>query len=201
MFSGTENDREKGVAMICNKIESQSIIGLNPVSKRMLAVRFKGQPVNLTIIQVYAQTSAADINEIDDFFADLQQLIDKAPASDILMVMGDFNAKVGKADGETGKHGLRSRIEAGENLVEFSGANDLFICNTWFEQPERRLYTWTAPNGLYRNQIDYIMIKKRWSSSVQAVKTLPGACCDSDHELLCSTVRIKLRKIRKTTIP
>ena len=119
------------------------------------------------------------------------------------MVMGDFNAKVGKevTDGVTGKHGLGSRNEAGENLVEFSGVYDLIICNTWFVQPKRRLYTWTAPNGLYRNQIDYIMIKKRWSSSVQAVKTLPGACCDSDHELLCSTTRNKLRKIRKTTIP
>ena len=131
--------------MICNKIASQFIIGFNPASERMLAVRFKGQPVNLTIIQVYSSTPGADMNEIDDFFADLQQLIDKTPAGDILMVMGDFNAKVGKevTDGITGKHGLGSRNEAGENLVEFSGANDLIFCNTWFEQQD---YT----HGQYR---------------------------------------------------
>ena len=89
------------------------------------------------------------------------------------MLMGVLNAKVVKevTDVVTGKHGLGSRNEAGGNLLKFSGANDLIICNTWFEQPKRRLYTWTAPNGLHRNQIDYIMIKTRWSSSVQVVKT------------------------------
>ena len=68
MFSVTENGREKGVTMIFNEIISQFIISFNPVSERMLAVRFKGQPVNLTIIQVYAPTSTADMSEINDFF-------------------------------------------------------------------------------------------------------------------------------------
>jgi len=75
------------------------------------------------------------------------------------------------------------------------------IMNTTFKQPKRRLYTWTSPNELHKNQIDCIIAPKRWSSSIQYTKTLPGADCGSDHELLVAGVKIKLKKIRKGTLP
>ena len=68
------------------------------------------------------------------------------------MVIGDFNAKIGHnlvgGDGDTiGGHGLGKQNEAGERLVEFGEGNNLGIMNTLFEQPKRRLYTWTSPDG------------------------------------------------------
>ena len=62
-----------------------------------------------------------------------------------------------------GGHGLGKQNEAGERLVEFCEGNNMGIMNTWFEQPKRRLYTWTSPGGKHRNQIDYILISKRWN--------------------------------------
>jgi len=75
------------------------------------------------------------------------------------------------------------------------------IMNTAFEQPKRRFYTWTTPNGLHKNQIDYIIAPNSWSSSIQYTKTLPGADCGSDHELLVAGVKMKLKKNRKGTLP
>ncbi|CAI9721762.1 Hypothetical predicted protein [Octopus vulgaris] len=71
------------------------------------------------------------------------------------------------------------------------------LTNTWFWQPRRWLYTWTSPSGQYRNQIDYILCQQWWKSSVQAVKTFPGADCGSDHELLVAKIKIRLCSVKQ----
>ena len=73
--------------------------------------------------------------------------------------------------------------------------------NTLFQPHERRLYTWTSPDGQHWNQIDYILCSQRWRSSIQSAKTRPGADCGSDHELLIAKFRLKLKKVGKTTRP
>ena len=73
--------------------------------------------------------------------------------------------------------------------------------NTLFQQHQRRLYTWTSPDGQHRNQIDYILCSQRWRSSIQSAKTRPGADCGSDQELLIAKFRLKLKKVGKTTRP
>ena len=96
--------------------------------------------------------------------------------------------------------GLGGRNERGQRLLDFCKERNLSAANTMFDQPKRRLYTWTSPNQKYRNQIDYILCMNRWSSSVMNVKTLPGADCGSDHELLVAKVKVKLRKREKVKV-
>ena len=79
--------------------------------------------------------------------------------------------------------------------------NTLVIANTLFQQHKRRLYTWTSPDGQHRNQIDYILCSQRWRNTIQSAKTKPGADCGSDHELLITKFRLKLKKVGKTTRP
>ena len=59
----------------------------------------------------------------------------------------------------------------------------------------------SSPDGQHRNQTDYILCRQRWRSSIQSTKTRPGADCGSDHELLITKFRLKLKKIGKTTRP
>ena len=77
----------------------------------------------------------------------------------------------------------------------------MVITNTLFQQHKRRLYTWTSPDGRHRSQIDYILCNQRWRSSIQSEKTRLGADCGSDHELLITKFRLKLKKVEKTTRP
>ena len=79
--------------------------------------------------------------------------------------------------------------------------NTLVIANILFQQPKRRLYTWTSPDGQHWNQIDYIFCSQRWRSSIQSAKTRLGADCGSDHELLIFKSRLKLNNAGKTTRP
>ena len=66
---------------------------------------------------------------------------------------------------------------------------------------KRRLYTWTSPDGQYRNQIDYILCSQRWRSSIQSEKARLGADCDSHHEFLNAKFKLNLKKVGKTTRP
>ena len=79
--------------------------------------------------------------------------------------------------------------------------NALVIANTLFQQHKRRLYTWTSPDGQHQNQIDYVLCSQRWRSSIQSIKTRPGADCGSDHETLITKFRLKLKKVGKTAGP
>ena len=106
-----------------------------------------------------------------------------------------------RAHGITGKFDLRVQNEAGHSLIEFCWENALVIANTLFQQYKSWLYTWTSPDSQYWNQIDYILCSWRWRSSIQSAKTRPGADCGSDHELLIVKLRLKLKKVGKTTRP
>ena len=91
--------------------------------------------------------------------------------------------------------------EAGQRIIEFCQENALVIANTPFQQHKRRLYTWTSPYAQYPNQIDFILCSQRWRSSIKSTKATPGADCGSDHELLITKFRLKLKKVGNTTTP
>ena len=90
---------------------------------------------------------------------------------------------------------------SGSSAFSKTSLNALVIANTLFQQHKRRLYTLTSPDGQHRNQIDYILCSQRWRSSIQSAKPRPGADCGSDHELLITKFRLKLKKVGKTIRP
>ena len=85
--------------------------------------------------------------------------------------------------------------------MDFATANEMVITNTLFKQHRRRLFTWTSPDGNTRNQIYYFGIHERWKTSVVNTKTLPGADCGSDNELLMMSMRVKIKKTKAAKHP
>ena len=111
-----------------------AIIGCQPFSSRLISIRLRAAPSNITIIQVYKPTSGNDGSEVDHFYQKLQETIDQTPKKDILVVQGDWNAKVGKeaqADwGEVcGPYNVETN-ERGPRLLEFATFNNLVLTNT-----------------------------------------------------------------------
>ena len=88
----------------------------------MISVHFQGKPFNITVIQVYAPTSNAEEVEVEQFYEDLQDLLELTPKKDVLFIIGDWNAKVGSQEipGVTGKFGLGVQNEAGQRLTVLS---------------------------------------------------------------------------------
>ena len=82
----------------------------------MISVCFQGKPFNITVIQLYALTSNAEEAEVEQFYEDLQDLLELIPKKDVLFLIGDWNAKVGSQEipGVTGKYGPGVQNEAGQ---------------------------------------------------------------------------------------
>ena len=108
----------------------------------MISVRFQGKPFNIPVVQVYAPTSNAEETEVEQFYEDLQDLLELTPKKDVLFIIGYLNAKVGSQGipGVTGKFGLGVQNEAGQRLIEFCQENTLVVANTLFQQHKRRLH-------------------------------------------------------------
>ena len=125
----------------------------------MISVHFQDKPFNITVIQAYAPTNNAEEAEVEQFYEDLQDLLELISKKDALFIIRDWNAKVGSQEtpGVTGKFGFGVQNEAGQMLIEFCRENALVITNSLFQQHKRRLYTWTLPDGQHCNQIDYIL--------------------------------------------
>ena len=201
IYSGKVGDNvphANGVAIVMNKQATSSLIEYEPVSDRIITARFDAKYRKLTIIQVYAPTNEAPIEEKDEFYNQLETSLVKASKRDIKIIMGDLNAKVGNDNMERedimGKHGVGTINENGELLTEFCQNNSLVIGGTIFPHKECHKTTWLSPDGHTNNQIDHFMLSKKWRTSLLDVRTKRSADIGSDHELLFAVVRLKLAK-------
>ena len=115
-----------------NKRVRNAVLGCNLKNDRMISVCFQGKPLNITIIQAYAPTSNAKEVKVEQFYEDLQDLLELTPKKDVLFITGDWNAEVGSQEtpGVTGKFGLGVHNEARQRLIEFCQENALVIANT-----------------------------------------------------------------------
>ena len=148
------------------------------------------------VIQVYAPTSNAEEAEVEWFYEDLQDLTNTRKRCPF-----HYRGLECKRKKSRNTWSIRQICpwRPGQRPIEFCQENALVIANTIFQQHERRLYTWTSPDGQHQNQIDYILCIQRWRSSIQSAKTRPGADCGSDHELLIAKFRLKLKKVGITS--
>ena len=152
-------------------------------------------------MQAYAPTSDYDDNEIEEFYDQLQNVIDQTPKKDILFVQGDWNAKVGR-DACGDRQGIRGPFcnddtnQRGLRFLEFATFNDLVLVNTFGHHKASRRWTWHRQDEQHHNQTEYILVRKRHQSGVNSARTrnFPGADIRSDHDLLMMTFCLCLKK-------
>ena len=119
-YCGQESLRRNGVAIMVNKRVRNALLGCNLKNDRMISVCLQGKPSNIMVIQVYAPTNNAEEAEVEQFYEDLQDLLELTPKKDVLFIIGDWNAKVRSQEtpGVTGKFGLGVQNEAGQRLID-----------------------------------------------------------------------------------
>ena len=207
-FSGHETRHEHGVAFIVRKEVTGCILSCTPVSSRIITLRVSARPKNVTIVQAYAPTTDHEDQEVEAFYEELENTIKKIPKKDILIVQGDFNAKVGPDAydnwaGTVGQYGTGNTNDRGLRLLEFAGSQRLTIANTLYPHKLSRRTTWHAPNRKTHNQIDFILTPRRFKSSINRAKTrtYPGADIGSDHDLVLMTMKVKLKKKQTAANP
>lgn len=195
IYSGKETTHEYGVALVMSKEAAKSLISWKPCGERLLTARFNSDHVKMTIIQAYAPTNADTEVSKDQFYEQLQAVYENTPKHDIIVSMGDWNAKVGRQmpgeGGIVGTHALvAERNDNGERFVASCTANNMAIVTTQFKQKEVHKYTWTSPDGRTRNQIDYITVNGKFRSSIYNARAYRGADIGSDHNIVICNMKL-----------
>ena len=118
-------------------------MGCRPVSSRLITIRLRAVPFNITLVQAYAPTSDYDDDKIEELYDQLQNVIDQTPKKDILVVQGDWNAEVGRDacrnwQGICGPFCNDDTNERGLRLLEFATFNDEHI---WSSQSIQKMDT------------------------------------------------------------
>ena len=90
-----ESLRRNGAAIMVNKRVQNAVFGCNLKNDRMISVHFQGKPFNIMVIQVYAPNRNAEEAKVEQFYEDLQDLLELTPRKDVLFIIEDWNAKVG----------------------------------------------------------------------------------------------------------
>ena len=163
------------------------------VSDRVSYIVLTGRWCNIIVLNVHAPSEDKSDDSKDSFYEEWEQVFDHFPTYHMKVLLGDFNAKVGRENifkptiGNESLH--HDSNENGVRIVNFGTSKNIVVKSTMF--PHRNIYkcTWTSPDGQTHNQIDHILIDRRWHSSIIDVRSFRGADCDIDNYLLVQMLR------------
>ena len=189
----------RGVGMLLGNRARKSLVRYNPVNSRVIMARFDAAPYKITVIHAYAPTMVSSDEDIEAFYSILEGVLAKVHKKDIIIITGDWNAKIVSDNTDwksvMGRYGYGDRNERGERLLEFAAIHSLYICNTRLEQKPQRKWTCPSPDGVHKNMIDLILIQQRWKSSVINCRTFQSADICSDHSLVLCNIRLHLKTL------
>jgi hypothetical protein len=130
------------------------------------------------------------------FYEELEQVFDQFSKYNIKILLGDFNAKVGREDifkpiiGNEGLH--EASNDNGVRVVNFATLKNLIVKSTIFPHHNIHKHTWTSPDGVTHNQIDHVLIDKRRHSNILDVHSFRGADCDTDYYLVVAKLKERI---------
>jgi endonuclease/exonuclease/phosphatase family metal-dependent hydrolase len=194
--SGNENRQgNRGVGFIVSKKVSKSVLGFSPISERICTLRIKGKLHNIRFVNVYAPTEETEDEIIDEFYETLQLVCNDLPKHDTIITLGDF-AKLGKEQAYReiiGRHSLHETTSNnGFRLVKYATTNSFNVLSTWCPRKDMHKGTWKIPGTKDTNQIDHILVSKRWATDIENIRTYRGANSDSDHFLVGARLKHKI---------
>ena len=148
----------------------ERVIDWKPINDRICYLRVRGYFYNYSIISVYAPHNLHEDSTKDQFYDQLDKLVGSCPKYDALMILGDFNAKVGskcgsnEAVGQFSLHGESN--ENGSRLTDFALSRGLVVSSTRFPHRKIHLETWKIPGKQKVNQIDHVLIDARHATRI-----------------------------------
>ena len=139
------------------------------------------------------------------FNQDLDKLLLSIPAEDKLIIMGDFNARVGQNGGVwkgiIGKHGVGKENSNGTLLLSECAKHNLAITSTFFRLVAKKRTTWMHPRSKQWHLIDYIITRQRDLKDVHVTESMRGADCWTDHRLVRARVSLTTQRPHRISAP
>ena len=154
-----------------------------------------------TIVSAYAPTMTNPDEVKDKFYDDLDNIISATPCTDKLILLCDFNARVGTDhqtwEGVIGSEGVGKCNSNGLLLLRKCAEHDLLITNTVFKLPNRNKTSRMHPRSKHWHLIDYVIVRRTDRQDVNVTKTMCGADCWTDHRLVVSKLNLRIQPARR----
>ncbi|KAL6495684.1 hypothetical protein OROGR_030247 [Orobanche gracilis] len=203
-YSGKDRSRN-GVGIVIDKEMIDDVVEVSRKSDRIMSIKLVIGDEFLTIISAYAPQVGLDASIKQEFWEDLEEVVERIPMGEKLIIGGDLNGHVGVSrDGFESVHGgfgFGDKNEAGNGILDFALAYDLGIMNTWFEKRDSHLVTYR--NGGNASQIDFFLVRNVWRKSFNNCKVIPVESAATQHRVVVLDLRGKrhLRKRRPQVDP
>jgi exonuclease III len=196
-FYGAGNeDHQLGTGFFVHKIIIPVARKVEFVCDRMSYIILRGLWCNIIVVNVLAPCEDTSDDIKDSFYEELGRVFDQFTRYDMKILLGDFNAKVGREDIFKPTIGNENSQEISNNngvrVINYATSKNLVAKSTMFLHHSIHKYSWTSPDGKTQNQIDHILIDRRRHSSILDVRSLRGANFDSDHYSVVAKVRERL---------
>ena len=193
-----DEKREHGVGFAVKNSLLNMIEAPSKGSERILTMRLNTTSCPVTLIGVYAPTLMASSDTIDEFYENLCATISKVPPKDEVVLLGDFNARVGR-DFEAwpnclGKFNVGKVNENGQRLLEFCTRFNLCVANSFFKTKPQHKVSWRHPRSKHWHQLDLVLVRRSNLNSVKVVRSYHSADCDTDHLLVCGSIKLSPKK-------
>lgn len=200
-FNSGSETQYFGTGFMVHKKVSTTIIEFKPISERICRLRLKGKYRKISIINVHAPTNEKKDEIKDQFYEEIGKVVNALPRYDVKIVLGDFNAKIGREEvykSITGGYSLHGKTnENGEKLIQYATESRMKIMSTSFERKSIYKGTWMSPDGKTCNQIDHVLIEAKHKETIKNVKSRRGAMADSDHFMVQIKVKFEVPKPKK----
>jgi exonuclease III len=183
LYSGPEyRTGQLGTGFMVTSSMRNSLLEFEAVNGRMCRIRIKGRYRNIAIISTRAPTGEKEEYVKEEFYDRLEEICNNVQKYDITIIMGDFNAKIGKENHlakVAGKYTIHNETnENGQLLAQFAARNKLFIKSPSFQHKRIHMGTWKVPGTGEVNQTDRVLVSLRHTSSVTDVRSHRGQNCD-----------------------
>ena len=200
-----EEQRYSGVGFaICNTLAKKLEVLPEAISDRLMTLRLPiGKKKTLLCISVYAPTMLNSYETKEKFYEDLRNVLLKTSSGDSILLLGDFNARVGNQHDAwpdvLGKHLLGNVNSNGLHLLSLCSEFQLVITNSVFQQPNKYKGTWRHPRSKDWHTMDYIITRQSEINNVKSTRARRGTECWSDHRLVTSELKLNVQKIPRRT--
>ena len=202
---GADEVREHGVGFAIKNSLMQMVEPGEDGTERIYTLRLHTTDGPVTFVSAYAPTlySSPDIKE--EFYDQLQTVIRCVPSREPLILLGDFNARVGADHGSwsscLGPFGIGLINDNGQRLLELCTLHSLCVTNTFFQTRPQHKVSWCHPRSKRWHQLDLVLTRRCHLQNVLITRSYHSADCDTDHSLVISKLRLCPKKLHQSKPP
>ena len=194
--------REHGVGFAVKNTLLQSVEVGSDGNERITTLRLHTRKGTATLVSAYAPTLYSDEQVKNNFYEKLNLIVSKLPKRDQLVILGDFNARVG-SDHDSwapclGHFGIGKMNSNGQRLLEFCHKQNLCVTNSFFKTKPQHKVSWRHPRSKNWHQLDLILVRRHQINDVLLTRSYHSADCNSDHSLVCCKMHMSKKFMHKS---